>query len=304
MIADFHFLRPYWLLALPAVWLLASWLRRRHGGEGDWTGVIAPELLPGLRLSGGSNAHALWVTPWPWLGLAWTLAVLALAGPAWQRDQASAWKAPGAWVLVLDLSPSMAVGDVAPSRVGRARYALDDLLAAARDARVALVAFADDAFAATPLTDDAATVRALLPALGPEIMPVPGDQLAPALRQAVKLLHQAGSADQRVLVVSDGIADPAAALTVAAHLRELGVRLDVVGIGPRQDALAQVAVAGGGQWVDLAGLPGFIAAMPPQAGGSARRQAGVEVAHWQDAGVWLLPPVLLLALLLARRGWL
>jgi hypothetical protein len=32
--------------------------------------------------------------------------------------------------------------------------------------------------------------------------------------------------------------------------------------------------------------------------------AGVEVAHWRDAGIWLLPVLLLLAAFLGRRGWL
>src|SRR3546814_3900448 len=82
----------------------------------------------------------------------------------------------------------MAARDLSPDRVTRARYALDDLLGAAHGARVALIAFSDEAYTVTPLTDDVATVRTLLPPLAPDIMPTPGDQLAPALAQAGKLL--------------------------------------------------------------------------------------------------------------------
>ena len=329
MMESFHFLRPVWLLALPLLWGLAWWLARRGSCDGDWTRLIDPDLLPDLRLAAAGNGA--W-SPWPWLALAWSLAALALAGPAWEHDAAPAWRAPGAWVLVLDLSPSMAAADLAPNRVTRARYAIDDLLAAARDARVGLVVFSDEAYTVTPLTDDVATVRAMLPPLAPDIMPSRGDNLAPALEQAVRLLDRAGQRDGKVVVLSDGFADPAAAFDTAQRLRNQGATLDVVGIGsaggapvadPRGgfardaqgqpllarlevDRLRQLAASGGGRYVDLAGLPGLIAGL--QSGsllaGGVTAAAGIEVEHWRDAGVWLLPGLLLLVAVLARRGWL
>lgn len=330
LILSFHFLRPAWLLALLPLWGLAWWLARRRGRDGDWTRLIDAELLAGLRLAGTGGESG--VSPWPWLALAWTLAVLALAGPAWQRDAAPAWRAPGAWVLVLDLSPSMAATDLAPNRVARARYAIDDLLAAARDARVGLVVFGGEAFTVTPLTEDAATVRALLPALAPDILPAPGDDLAPALEQAAKLLKQAGGKHGQVVVLSDGFADPAAAFKAAQNLRDQGATLQVVGIGsaggapladaqggfvldgrgqPRlarldADRLRQLAASGGGRYVDLAALPGLIDAMRSGANPArgATAMAGVEVARWRDGGIWLLPALVLLAAVLARRSWL
>ena len=83
------------------------------------------------------------LTPWPILAFAWTLTLFALAGPSWQQTSSAAYRGNAEWVLVLDLSPSMAAADLAPDRVTRARYALNDLLDAARDAKVALVVFSD-----------------------------------------------------------------------------------------------------------------------------------------------------------------
>src|SRR5512146_723945 len=136
--SQFHFLHPYWLLALPPLVALAAWLARRHGRDGAWPRLLDGELLPLLRLSEGTAGRS----PWPLVGLAWTLSVLALAGPTWQRQITPAYRAPAAWVVALDLSPSMDAADVPPSRSARARYAIDDLLSAAHDARVGLVAFA------------------------------------------------------------------------------------------------------------------------------------------------------------------
>lgn len=329
MIHAFHFLRPQWLLALPALWALAYWLARRRSYDGDWSALIEAQLLPALRLDSGERAG---IRPWPWLALAWTIAVLALSGPSWHREQTGAFRSPAAWVFVLDLSPSMMSADVAPNRVTRARYALDDLLGAARDARVALVVFSDEAYVVTPLTQDVATVRALLQPLAPDIMPSAGDHLAPALEQAGKLLQQAGGKDQRIVVLTDGFDDPAAAFSAAAALKARGVALSVVGIGtpagaPQQgangsfvqdkqgiprlarldtDRLRQLAASGGGDYADIAQLPGLIAdleAAPHSASGAVAVQ-GMEVAQWRDEGVWLLPLLLMLAALLARRRWL
>jgi Ca-activated chloride channel family protein len=330
IIHQLHFLRPVWLLGLPVIWGWVFWLARRRDRNGNWANLIDPELLPGLRLAAGTGTNAR--SPWPWLVLAWTLALLALSGPAWQRDATAAWRAPAAWVLLLDLSPSMTASDVAPNRVTRARYAIDDLLAAARDARVGLVAFGDEAFTVTPLTEDVATVRALLPSLAPDIMPSPGDNLAPALDQAAKLLRQTGQKHGQIVLLSDGFADPAAAFAAAQHLHDQGTTLNVVGIGsaagapltkpggglaldaqgqPRvvrldTDRLRQLAASGGGRYVDLADLPSLISGLQAGTGRSdgATGVAGIEVAHWRDAGIWLLPVLLLLAAFLGRRGWL
>jgi Ca-activated chloride channel family protein len=330
LIQQLHFLRPLWLLGLPLAWGGIVWLARRRNRTGSWARLIDPELLPELRLAAGGGTNAR--SPWPWLALAWTLALLAMAGPAWQRDATPAWRAPAAWVLLLDLSPSMTATDVAPDRASRARYAIDDLLAAARDARVGLVAFGDEAFTVTPLTEDVATVRALLPSLAPDIMPAPGDSLAPALEQAEKLLRQTGHKHGQIVLMSDGFADPTAAFAAAQRLHSQGVTLNVVGIGsaagapltmpggglaldahgqPRlvrldTDRLQQLAASGGGRYVDLAGLPSLIADLQARSerAHGATAVAGIEVAQWRDAGIWLLPVLLLLVAFLGRRGWL
>lgn len=331
--AAFHFLRPAWLLALPLLWAAVAWLTRRRGRDGDWSALIDADLLADLRLTDEAESGAPPPRPWRWLALAWTLAVLALAGPSWSHDSAPGYRAPAAWVLVLDLSPSMAAADLSPNRFTRARYAIDDLLAAARDARVALVVFGDEAFTVVPLTDDVQTIRALLPPLAPSILPVTGDRLAPALARAGTLLAGTAARNGHVIVLSDGFADPAASLQGAAALRASGASVDVVGIGTaggapvpaptggfvvgsggqpqlaRLDAplLQQLATAGGGRYVDLAALPSLIASLDA-AGGPQRAVSPaapkVDVSHWRDGGVWLLPVLLLLAAALARRGWL
>lgn len=327
---SFHFLRPNWLAALLPLLGLVAWLWRRRQGEGGWAQLIDAELLPVLQLeSSGDRAAAV---PWPWLALAWTLAVLALAGPSWQKDVSTGYRAPADWVLVLDLSPSMAAADLPPDRATRARYALDDLLGAAGEARVGLVVFSDDAYTVSPLTDDVATVRALLQPLAPEIMPSAGDRLAPALQQTDHMLRQAGAREKRVIVLTDGFSDPAAALAAAQDLRSHGSTVSVVGVGTSNgapqhgadggfardaqgrtlmsrldaDLLQRLASAGGGDYVDLSELPSLTeqlgTSVPPGRGATASQDIHIE--KWRDAGAWLLPGLLLVTAFLSRRGWL
>lgn len=320
-LSTFHFLRPVWLLALPPLLALAIWLARRRGRDGPWSRVIDAQLLPSLRLDEGTRGPS----PWPIVTLVWVLTVLALAGPAWQSQRSEAHQAPRAWVFVLDLSPSMMATDLAPNRVTRARYALEDLLGAARDARVGLLVFAAEPHAVTPLTDDVATVGALLSPLVPELMPVTGDRLGPALGAAERLFAGARVNDGDVVVLTDGFTDPAAAFNAAGALRQRGASVHVVGIGSTRpssgpelpdgtrtapldaDRLRRLATAGGGFYGPLPALPELIERLQAASPGAIDAEAGTEGARlerWRDDGVWLVPALLVLAAVLGRRGWL
>lgn len=324
-----HLLHPCWLLALPPLLALAIWLARRRGRDGPWRQVLDGELLSLLRLSQGGTGRS----PWLLIGLAWTLAVMALAGPTWQRQNTPAYRAPAAWIVALDLSPSMEAADVAPSRMARAHYAIDDLLAAAHDARVGLIAFAGEPYTVAPLTSDVATIRNLARPLTPSLMPESGNRLAPALAEAQRLLQASPGKHREVIVIADGFEDASHALVNARRLRQQGITVSVVGVGtpagaPEPDGnggfvrdaqrqvvlthldtglLRDVAAAGGGSYVPFTSLPALIRTLDDAR--SREMTSGVAAPHvkvesWLNDGVWLLPPLLLLAALIARRGWL
>jgi Ca-activated chloride channel family protein len=327
--ASLHFLRPLWLLTLPFLLCLAAWCWRARRGDGAWAKMIDPELLPMLRIEKAKPAQS----PWSLLALAWTLAVLALASPSWQRRATTGFQASRGWVLVLDLSPTMSLADVTPDRVTRARYAISDLLAAAHDARVGLVVYSGEAHTVTPLTSDVATVRTLLQPLAPKLMPESGDNVTPALEEASRLLQAAHLGSGQVVVLSDGFADPARAMLAAKRMREEGAVVNVIGIGTAEgaptadetgkfvrdarghtvmarlqtDELQRLAAAGGGRYFSLDTMSSLIQFLQehrdllPHADTKARRS---NFTIWLNGGFWLLPPLLLLAALMARRGWL
>lgn len=325
---SFHFLYPVWLIALVPLWASIAWIALRHARDGSWSQVIDADLLPAMRLEGGQRGSA----PWWVFAVVWTLATLALAGPAWQREEGPAFRSPHDWIVLLDLSPSMAASDVTPDRATRARYVIEDILSAARDARVGLIVFAGDSHAVTPLTSDVETVRALLKPLAPGIMPAAGDLLAPALNETENLLKSVASRDAQVVVLTDGFSDPSAALKAVGRLRAQGATVHVIGIGSANgapapddkgsfardeqgravlakvptDLLQHLASAGGGKYTNVSGEHQLIASMQEHRSENnlaSEKIGDVELSTWRNEGIWLLPPLLLLAALIARRGW-
>ncbi|MEM9057638.1 MAG: VWA domain-containing protein, partial [Pseudomonadota bacterium] len=232
MIDALHFVRPWWLLALAALPLLALLLRRRAKGGGAWAQFVDPELLPHVLEQGPAQG-----TRWAlWLGLpAAALVVLALAGPAWQRLPQPVFLGQAPLVIAIDLSRSMDAADVPPSRAARARLKVLDILGQRRDGQTALVAFAGDAFVVSPLTDDGATIASMVPSLEPAIMPAQGSNVTAALDQAAELLDQAGATRGEVLLLTDSPAGPDT-LQAARRLSTLGHRLSVLAIGTREGA--------------------------------------------------------------------
>jgi len=316
--SEFHLLRPLWLLALiPGLVLLIGLWRTR--GEGSaWERVFDRRLLDQLWLEApGRASHLpLWL-----LGSGWLLAVLILAGPVWERLPVPAWQTQWSRVIVLDLSPSMAAADLPPSRLARARFKIRDVLARARQTRTGLVVFAGEPHLVSPLTDDRATIENLLAALSTDIMPVRGDEMAPALQMAGRLLHQTGANGGDILVVSDGMADSGVALARARDLRREGYRVSVLGVGTAQgapvpgsgdmarlspDILQTLAQTGGGSYSPLTADDRDLATvlLPPPPYGLSQSRERRKIERWIQYGVWLLPALLLLALPGFRRGWL
>jgi Ca-activated chloride channel homolog len=327
--ANFHFLRPWWLLALLALPLLWRLLVDRGGDAGAWRGAVDAHLLEHLLVPGDDTAPTR--LPRRLVAAGWILACVALAGPAWERLPQPLYQNRAARVFALELSTSMLAQDVKPSRFERAHYKLDDMLKRSGDAQTALIAYAGDAFVVAPLTDDANTVANLVDALDPSVMPVPGNATSRAIDLGVKLIKQAGADAGEIVLLADGASGDAAA--AARRALASGVRVSVLGIGSEQGApvalqqggflknaagdivlpkldagsLAAVASAGGGRYsaysTDAGDLDNLLDTLAPRAATEAKATQATT-ARFQDRGPWFVLLLLPLAALGFRRGWL
>ncbi|MCF6226484.1 MAG: VWA domain-containing protein [Xanthomonadales bacterium] len=324
-----YWIRPHWLLLLPVIWLAAVFAWRQHKVGGDWARVADAHLLKFLGGGGASQKSRHSLTSLITAGL--TVALLALAGPAWEQSASGSFSANQARVVILDLSRSMLAEDIKPSRIARARFKLMDFLDQVEEGQVGLVAYAGQAFVIAPLSSDMETIKNMVPALYPDIMPAPGSRPDEALALAAELINQAGFASGEILLIADS--SDQRTLAMAARLADRGFSISVLGIGTPEGApipsgrgfikdhegkivvarleerkLRAVARAGSGQYLKNRADNSELAAILKQ-GDEAfvatddNDNRGLE-QRWLDQGYWLVILLLPLVLLSFRKGWL
>lgn len=225
--AQFHFLRPEWFLALLPVVLMIALLWNRRSAYGSWQQVIAPHLLQHLLEGNGRPKKRGAIIL---LLIAWVLTVLALAGPTWQKHPQAVQKKVNAQVIVLDLSLSMFAQDVSPSRLERARFKLSDILKRSQEGLTALVVFAGTPHVVTPLTDDTRTILSMVDALSPDIMPIPGSDPAAAVIKAKNVLEQSGMYQGHIILLTDELpADFAEKVKKEININDTPVSIFAIG---------------------------------------------------------------------------
>ena len=325
-LAQFHLLRPWALLGLLPAALLLWLLWRRKAAASQWRQYIDPGLLPHLLDGAGERGSRRLLVG---LGAIWLLAILALSGPTWEQRPSPVQRQVDALVLVLDLSPSMVVEDVAPSRMVRARLKVAEILQRRQEGETGLIVYGGDAHVVTPLTSDTETIATLLPSLSPGVMPLPGSNTETAVAQAVEMLEQAGMGSGRILLVTDGV-DPRAEPGMTRALKGTPYTLSILGIGtadgaPIPSGRGDFVRDGEGQVV-ISRLDGdYLQSLARQFGGRyspshfdgrdldhllpegvdlAREHRDTEqtIDQWYDRGPWLVLLLLPLLLYSFRRG--
>ena len=328
---DFHFIRPYWLLALPVLMALCWYAWRHSTAQSNWKGVCDPHLLNHL-LSGHHErrGHA----PFYLMLAAAILACIGISGPSWERLPQPVFQGLDSRVIVFDLSESMNSQDLKPSRLQRGKYKLMDIIESGRGKQQALVVFAGDAFVVTPLTDDTETLLNLVPSLHTDTVPIQGSNASAGLTTAIELLNNAGGQSGEIILVTDGVDE--ASFDTADQLANGGFRLIVLAVGTEQGApiplsngelmkdaqgnivipgisierLDRLAKTGNGYWLaitaddqDVRQINTAMETLPQNLGFNSD-SGSFQSDKWIDNGPWFLLPLLLIASLAFRKGWL
>lgn len=326
-LADFHFIRPFWLLALLPYTGIVFFLLKNKLSQGNWASVCDADLLPYL-LQEKAASQSRW--PLTAGALAAFLTIIAIAGPTWDRLPSPAFRNDSALVIALNLSRTMNAEDVKPSRLIRARYKISDILAQRKDGQTALLVYAGDAFTVTPLTDDAETIESQLEALTSDIMPTDGNNTELALKKALDLFKQAGLQKGQILLLTDQVNEDG--LNAAERLDTYS--LSVLGIGTidgapialteggflkdqqgsiiipklKTDELAKLAEIGKGRYQTItandADVKNLLTSLDQPAQQNGKEDKNVLLDQWDDKGPWLLAFALPLAALSFRKGLL
>jgi Ca-activated chloride channel family protein len=203
--AAFHFIQPRWLYLLLAVPVIYISIHVREDARARWKRYIDPDLLDHLIVTRRKRWR---FRPIDMISILILLGAVALAGPAWKKEQLPFSEDKAPLVIALDLSQTMDAIDLDPTRLERAKLKLRDLIKVRRGARTALFVYAGSAHMVLPFTTDDSLFELYLNSLSTSLMPVSGKNTAAALRTIQTFLKDE-TVPGTILFVTDGI-EPAA----------------------------------------------------------------------------------------------
>ena len=333
MLGQLQFLRPEWLYAFIPLLLFLILMLRRHKSSMSWKSVCDAKLLPYILTQVTTKASRL---PLLLVLIAASLAIVAAAGPVFEKLPQPVFREQSALVILLDLSQSMDATDIKPTRLQRARLKLLDILKARKGGQTALVVYAADAFVVTPLTDDSNTIANLVHTLETGLMPSQGSHAFRAIEKSLDLFKQSGTKRGEVLLLTDGVSDRD--IKAIELLSAQGHRLSILGIGTTEGSpipmdggflqdsngaivlpklrpieLQQAALKGGGLYInmqaddsDIERLNTLFTRNKLNIGLDEQKlgETDLRADIWQEEGPWLLLLVIPLAALWFRKGWL
>jgi len=326
--SNFHFIRPAALWAIPVVLLIGlfTWFAQKE--DTKWKNLIAPHLR-GYMFSDG-NKSSFWLPLTAYL-LTGILFSLALAGPTWKQVEVPGVKTTANMVILLDTSWSMMTEDVSPNRLERAKLKVNDLIDANPGSGLSLFVYAGTPHAVLPNTSDYALIKHNTEFLTSGIMPVLGSDLSKAMLMMDSVFARF-SAPSTLLLITDGISSddlPSIEqfLSNSNHKIELLCMAspnggEIPGFSPntmlRNDngdvvrSVPDMNVISSLQAFDqFNNNPLTLDKSDVEAIAARMRQNlvfeldGERIEdQWQDAGIFLLIPALLLSLLFFRKGFM
>lgn len=327
--ADFHFIRPYWFLALIALFLALYLLKKMRISQSGWQGLLPKHLANVLIKNAQESKPLSLIIPFI-IGL---LAIIAMAGPSWQKLPQPVYQLARGSVLIMDMSYSMYSTDLSPNRLTRARYKAIDLLDNINEGEMGLIAYAGDAFIISPLTEDINNIKLLLPSLSPELMPELGSDPMRALTLADEMLKNAGHIDGDIYWFTDGV-ENSEIKDITEWSRNHTYRLNILGVGTkngapiklsngefmkdnngaivvpklRDNSLKGLAERGNGQYVKLNNNSDDIKKLLKSANSlsdnkeTEQKESSNTGDQWEEAGPYIILIILPFVLMYFRRG--
>ena len=262
---------PAWLLLALVPCLLWLWQRRRGASLQNLTRFADPHLWPWLLVGTPQGRHVALIA------VAWLTAAVAAGGPEWRSPTQDQQARRGIDIMVVvDISPSMLVTDVQPSRLARLKLELRDFAQLLHGDRIGLIPFSANAYLTLPLTHDKDAFMYFVDALEPGLASKAGSDLRRALVKAADTLQAAHRRGRAVVLLTDGENHGLDVLTTAKRLGGEGIPLYILGMGTvdggpvptpqgqflqyngnvvvshlKRDMLQRLAAVSGGAYTDL-----------------------------------------------------
>jgi Ca-activated chloride channel family protein len=204
--------------------------------------ILGDRLLPILAPEADPRARPRKFRVW---AVSAALMAVALARPQWGSHEEVVSVSGLDVMVVIDVSNSMYVEDVVPSRLKKARHVIRSFFERLSGDRAGLVAFAGSNFMASPLTTDTDYLIEVLESLDPESIGNQGTDIGSALSTAARALERGSEeggenapneggqsqASKAVILVSDGEDLEGGIRAGEDAVKAMGAKVFVLGVG-------------------------------------------------------------------------
>tara|TARA_B100000427_G_scaffold238209_1_gene201146 strand:+ start:16400 stop:17428 length:1029 start_codon:yes stop_codon:yes gene_type:complete len=226
----------YWFFILIPVIILMffGYKKRHHQLEQTINSSLWPTVIPHL-----SYSRRFWKRVMLIIGFIFI--IIALLRPQYGVIFEQVERKGHDIFIAIDLSQSMLAQDIKPSRLTHAKREVLGLIDDLKGDRIGLIAFSGDAVVQCPLTSDYSAVKMYLDFIEPNLMPVPGTDIASAIKKARLSFERLSKSNKPILIlISDGESfenDPIESAKVAA---KKGISIYTIGIGtPKGEPIPQ-----------------------------------------------------------------
>ncbi len=150
-------------------------------------------------------------------------------------------------IIAMDISNSMRAEDIVPSRLGRSKMMVENLVDHFTNDKIGLIVFAGDAFVQLPITSDYVSAKMFLSSIDPSMMASQGTDIARAIEMASHSFTQEEGIGKAIVVITDGEDHEGGAVEAAEAAKKNGMRVYVLGVGSTQGA--PIPVPGTGNYM-------------------------------------------------------
>ena len=151
-------------------------------------------------------------------------------------------------MIALDVSNSMMAEDLKPSRLVRAKMAMEKLINRLGGDRVGIIVFAGSAYVQLPITTDYSAAKLFLGSIDNNIVPVQGTAIGSAIELAMESFNTEEETSKTIIIITDGENHEDDAIKMAEKALDQGIIVNTIGMGSARGA--PIPVYRGGRQVD------------------------------------------------------
>lgn len=166
--------------------------------------------------------------------------VIALTNPQWGEKKEEKKVERTDIYIALDISNSMNVTDIAPSRLEKAKKFVSDLILAQKNKRIGIIFFAGNAYLQMPLTLDYASALMYVKTVQTDMAPTQGSDIGQAIELSQKFNDVDSEGQRALIIVSDGEDHEKEAVTAAKEAAENGTIVFTVAVGTENGGIIPI----------------------------------------------------------------